>query len=176
MLVGIDEVGYGCWAGPLFICSLKFLEAPSFELFDSKKISEKKREELFPFIEEISEYRIGIASVDEINKLGLRLAYKRALFRAIECMEGDLVIDGRKPSYLDCSAVIKGDSLIKEISAASIIAKVFRDREMKRLALEYPEYGFDANKGYGTKKHIQALKDHGFCAIHRTVYNIHKYL
>lgn len=176
MIIGIDEVGYGCWAGPLYLCALRFKKDPQFSLFDSKQLSIKKRESLFEKISEISQFQLGVATVEEINTLGLAEAYKLALFRAVKGFEGDFVIDGRKPKYFDCKAVIHGDSLVQEISAASIIAKVSRDRYMLEVHSKFPEYGFAQHKGYGTKMHQVRLKQFGFCPLHRIRYNLNKYL
>lgn len=169
-IIGIDEVGYGCIAGPLYICSLKFLKEPDFKLLDSKVISEKKRLLFFEKIQKISYFQIGIANVEEIVNFGLAEAYKLALNRSLNGMKGKIFIDGNTKRGLKCTAVIKGDKLIPQISAASIIAKVLRDKYMEEQSIIYPEYYFNKNKGYGTKLHIKAIKDYGPCPLHRTNY------
>mgnify|MGYP005852169929 CR=1 FL=1 len=175
--VGIDEVGYGCWAGPLFICAAKFKTFPDFELNDSKKLNETKRKELYSKLIKITNYNIGIASISQINENGLAKAYKIALQKAIEPFKNkEFAMDGKTRKDINASFYIKGDSKISIIAAASIIAKVERDNLMERLHQEFPEYFFNKNKGYGTKKHIEALKKHGFCKEHRTCYNLSKYL
>ena len=126
--------------------------------------------------------RALLCTLEEINQFGLAYAYRKAIERAIEPYLFDnqlLVLDGRLPKWmekLNCTAIIKGDSKVPAISAASIIAKVERDALMDKLALEHPAYLFEKNKGYGTADHIGALAAHGFCAQHRTSYNLGKYL
>ena len=173
--IGVDEVGYGAWAGPLVICALKFIKETDILFFDSKSISERIREELFQVLQTISIYQIGFGSVEEINELGLASAYKKTLLRALNNFDGEVFIDGRKPKYLECTAIIKGDQKMQCISAASIVAKVIRDNMMKDLAMYYPQYGFENNKGYGTKFHIDAIGQHGLSKMHRICYKIDKY-
>lgn len=175
--VGIDEVGYGSWAGPVFVCALRFKENPQQEFFDSKSISAKKREELYKEIEKIAEWKIGVGTVEEINAHSLAYAYRKAIERAVEPFAGyELLIDGRKPSFLDCKGIIGGDKLVQVISAASIIAKVSRDKLMDELHKLHPEYGWMKNKGYGTAAHIVALRQHGLSPLHRSSYDLGKYL
>jgi ribonuclease HII len=174
--IGVDEVGYGAWAGPLLICALKFFQEPDFLLYDSKKITPRKREEIFEKLKLCARWQLGFAQVDEINKYGLARAYKLALNRALDDFQGEIFIDGRKPKDLDCTAIIKGDSLVPAISAASIVAKVIRDNLMQELHIEFPEYNFKENKGYGTKKHIEAIGRLGLSSVHRSSYNLGKYL
>jgi|GEM_PF-678919 len=176
--VGIDEVGYGCWAGPVFVCALQFLRPPEPIFRDSKSISAKKRQELYEKIKEISRWKIGIGMIEEINEFGLGYAYKSAILRAVEPFlgQGTFFMDGRKPSFLDCYALVKGDQKIQAISAASIVAKVERDALMDQLNLEFPMYKWDSNKGYGTADHIKAIREHGLCRWHRKSYNLDKYL
>ena len=176
MKIGIDEVGYGCWAGPVYVCALYFKEKVETQFFDSKVLSEKKRLELFEILKNIAHWRLGIGSVEEINLKGLAYAHKMAVLRSLEGLSGEIFIDGRKPKYLECTAIIKGDQKIQEIAAASIVAKVSRDALMQEFGKMWPEYGFAQNKGYGTKQHINALKEFGFSSIHRTSYNLDKYL
>lgn len=177
-IIGIDEVGYGCWAGPLVICALKFNEELNFPVFDSKAISAKKREEIYEKLKNIASWHIEFGAVDDINQFGLAAAYKNTLLKCAAKFEkdGEIFLDGRKPKYLECTAIVKGDQKIPEISAASIVAKVIRDNLMIELDSKYEKYNFKNNKGYGTKDHIDALKNYGFCEIHRTCYNLGKYL
>lgn len=186
-IVGIDEVGYGSWAGPLYICALKFTKSHNNMFCDSKAISHKKRVELYNLVQGIAIWNIGVASVEEINELGLAAAYKNALKRACEKFASDVdnkfIIDGRAQKPIEYSSkiinfigMIKGDSKIQAISAASIVAKVERDGLMDQLDEQYQQYHWAQNKGYGTKAHIQALQMHGFSSQHRTSYNLAKYL
>jgi len=151
------------------------------KLVDSKSISHKKRLELYDIIKGVATWQIGIGLVGEINEFGLAYAYRKAIERAIEpFLNCRLIIDGRKPKWLDqhglnCMAVIKGDSKVPAISAASIVAKIERDALMEQLAKQHPEYLFQENKGYGTSAHILAIREHGFCTQHRTSYDLKKY-
>lgn len=176
--VGIDEVGYGAWAGPLYICALKFLHVTEVKFFDSKLISEKRRVALACEIEKAAVWNFGVGSVEEINELGLGQAYKKTLVRAISpyvCAGERLLIDGSR-KYPNCTAIVKGDQKIQAISAASIMAKVCRDNFMLLLHEEFPMYKWDKNKGYGTAEHISAIKTHGLCKWHRSSYKLGKYL
>lgn len=180
LIIGIDEVGYGCWAGPVFVCALEFKSLEfqkKYKFADSKSISEKKRNEFYDLIKEIANWKMGIGSIEEINSHGLAWAYRKAIERAIEPFSGkQLVIDGIKPNWLDCAAMIKGDQKINAISAASIVAKVERDKLMNELSKEFPIYGWAKNKGYGTKIHQDALKEHGLSKYHRKSYDLAKWL
>lgn len=176
----MDEAGRGPWAGPVFCSSVIFPgKCPVKGLNDSKLISAKKRDYLFDKIIEKTFYGIGYAEYNEIDGLGLikavELAFKRAidnmLSRFAQNIEKDifLLIDGRDKFNFDFpyKTIIKGDQKIKEISAASILAKVSRDRFMDKISLEYPQYGFDKHKGYGTKLHMKMIEKYGICKIHR---------
>lgn len=183
-IVGIDEVGYGCWAGPVYVCALqlnKLHEEIGCKFVDSKSINHKKRVEFYNIIKQVATWQIGIGLVEEINEFGLAYAYRKAIERAIEpFLKCRLIIDGRKPKWLDerglnCVAIVKGDCKVPAISAASIVAKVERDAIMVQLAKQHPEYLFEENKGYGTSAHIAAIREHGFCIQHRTSYDLKKY-
>ena len=147
------------------------LEIPG--LNDSKKLSDKKRRELFPIIKEQAiAYGIGFATEAEIDEINILQATYLAMERAIAQLEGkaDLaLIDGNraKDFGLPVETVIHGDSLSASIAAASVLAKVSRDDVMVKLAEEYPQYGFEIHKGYGTKAHYEALRTYGPCPIHR---------
>lgn len=185
MIIGVDEVGRGCWAGPLVAAAVKLPSGAQISgVADSKALSAKKRHELSKLIKSTTPY-IGVGWVwpAEINELGLsesvRLAIKRAIEQLSFTKRDTIIIDGNI-DYLglkNSSAAIKADGNVLAVSAASIIAKVARDSYMKQLALQYPDYGFEAHVGYGTKRHIEALKTHGVLQqVHRLSYKpIQKY-
>ena len=174
-IAGIDEAGRGPLAGPVVIGCV-IMDRDSFIEYvnDSKKVSETKREILYEKItSEAIAWSTGIVWQDEIDELNILNATKKALTTAIDKLEvkPDKIlvdaldkIDTRGIPYI---SVIKGDAKIYSISAASIIAKVTRDRIMKEYDEVYPEYGFAGHKGYGTAKHIQAIKENGICPLHR---------
>jgi len=174
--VGIDEVGYGSWAGPVVVCALQFEKVPHIQFFDSKTLSAKRRVELRDEIIKIAKWEIGIGTIEEINEFGLAYAYKKAIERAVQpFLQFPLFMDGRAPKFLKCHAIVKGDQKIQVISAASIVAKVFRDELMNNLE-DSNKYDWQNNKGYGTARHIELLKKYGFSKMHRVVYNLSKYL
>ena len=174
MICGVDEAGRGPLAGPVCAAAVilpKGLELPG--LNDSKKLTDKKRRELFPIIKEQAiAYGIGLASHEEIDEINILQATYLAMERAIAQLEGKAdfaLIDGNraKDFGLPVRTVVKGDSLSASIAAASILAKVTRDDIMLEMAEIYPEYGFEVHKGYGTKAHYEALRQHGHSPIHR---------
>lgn len=172
---GIDEVGRGCLAGPVVAAVVAVTREDQYisGVRDSKKMTEKQREEKYDEIREIAEgYGIGQSSNDEIDKYGIVKATQAAMIRAYKALERDLdlvLIDGSDMVIpnVTCECIVKGDAKHFSISAASVLAKVYRDRMMKKLASEYDVYGFERNVGYGTKEHRDALDTHGFCEIHR---------
>ena len=174
MICGVDEAGRGPLAGPVCAAAVilpKGLELPG--LNDSKKLTDKKRRELFPIIKEQAiAYGIGLASHEEIDEINILQATYLAMERAIAQLESKAdyaLIDGNraKDFGLPVRTVVKGDSLSASIAAASVLAKVTRDDIMLEMAKEYPEYGFEVHKGYGTKRHYEALREHGHCPVHR---------
>ena len=177
-IVGVDEAGRGPLAGPVVAAACLFSRAYiNKEINDSKQLSEKKREELFDIIcENALAYGVGIVSAEEIDKLNIYEATKKAMTMAINNLKHkfDLILTDAMPLKgfdVEVVPIIKGDAKALPIAAASIIAKVTRDRMMKELAKKYPEYGFDVHKGYGTKKHMNALKEHGpIKGVHRFSY------
>ena len=171
---GIDEAGRGPLAGDVFAAAVIFDEGTVIEgINDSKKLTEKKREALFDEIcAKAKAYCIASASVDEIEQLNILQADLLAMQRAyngLGMQAGIVLVDGNQLSQLDAEMkyVIKGDAKSASIAAASILAKVSRDRYMKQMAEEYPQYGFDRHKGYGTRAHYAAVDEFGLCAIHR---------
>jgi ribonuclease HII len=193
LVVGIDEVGVGALAGPVYIGIAAFdisasrtleKDVLSLKIDDSKKLSIKQREQL-----ENEIYRYGVcasthfSTVSDINRLGIRKATRKAIRRGINRLRE---VYGHKRIFLLLDAfycpriraipqssqkgIIRGDSLSVSIAAASIIAKVARDRAMNELAKKYPYYGWEKNKGYGTKEHIQSLHKHGKTKLHRELY------
>ena len=180
---GVDEVGRGCLAGPVVSAAVILKKTVNIKLLkDSKKISFKKRIEIAEHIKLHSTYAIGIASVDEILRLNILQAALLSMKRAIDKLSiyPELVlIDGNfAPKGLsNFKTIINGDEKIKSISAASIIAKVFRDQLMIKLTEKFNNYAWERNFGYGTKAHIDGLKKFGVTSHHRKAFKpIHKML
>ncbi len=193
MVCGIDEAGRGPWAGPVVAGSVVFLSQEIDEnilnmLDDSKKISAKKRQLAFNALYKLKDegkvlIGVGEASAEEIDELNILNATFVAMNRAVKDMgrkPNFAIVDGnQKPKDMccDCKPIIKGDSKSFSISAASIVAKVYRDKKMSEYALKYPQYGFEKHAGYGVKKHIEALSQYGITPIHRKSYKpIMRYL
>ena len=174
-ICGVDEAGRGPLAGPVCAAAVIFPEGVTVEgVNDSKKLSPKKRDELFDKIKENAlAYHIAFSSVDEIEKINILNAAMLAMKRAVEglSVKADFIlVDGNKTPYFNnipCAAIVKGDARSHSIAAASILAKVTRDRLMEDFAKKYPEYGFEQHKGYGTKLHREKLLQYGMCEIHR---------
>ena len=174
-ICGIDEAGRGPLAGPVVIAAVIMPEDSMIEgVNDSKKVSEKKRELIYDqILEEAISYGVAIIGQDEIDDINILNATKRGLTMSLKelTVKPDLiVVDALE--HIDTlgipyESIIKGDAKAYSIAAASIIAKVTRDRIMREWANIYPQYGFDVHKGYGTAKHIAAIKEHGLCPIHR---------
>ena len=179
-VAGSDEVGRGPLAGPVVAAAV--IIDPEIHIDginDSKKLSPKKRAALSDLIKNHYHYSIGEASVEEIDDHNILVATKLAIVRAVNglsCIADIVLVDGNmqfdNTKYI---SIIKGDSLSLSIAAASIVAKVYRDNLMKKLALQYPEYYWDKNSGYGTSMHISAIKKYGITPWHRKkfVSNIH---
>ncbi len=173
-ICGVDEAGRGPLAGPVCAAAVILPENHIIDgVNDSKKLTEKKREALFDVIKkEALAYSIAYATVEEIEELNILNATMLAMRRAVKGLriKADFVmIDGNRIPELDIPAryIIKGDSKSMTVAAASILAKVSRDRLCREYALQYPEYGFEKHKGYGTKAHIEAIREYGPCKIHR---------
>ncbi|MCI5729810.1 MAG: ribonuclease HII [Clostridia bacterium] len=171
---GVDEAGRGPLAGPVCAAAVILPAGLVIEgVNDSKKLSEKKREELFPVIcEKALAYGIGWADEREIDEINILQATYRAMKRAVESLPltaDYALIDGNRMPPLDIpgTTIVKGDALSMSIAAASILAKVSRDRVMVQFSREYPQYGFEQHKGYGTAAHVQALREYGPCPLHR---------
>ena len=174
LLAGVDEVGRGCLAGPV-IAAAVILRNNIPGLKDSKKLSKKKREELSLIIMKNSYFSFGSSSPKEIDEINILQASLLAMKRAILNLSvepGKILIDGiHKPDLnTDTQTIISGDSYIDEISAASIIAKVYRDNLMMQFDKEYPNFYFSSHMGYGTKMHKAAIKKYGITPIHRKTF------
>lgn len=175
LIAGVDEVGRGPLAGPVITAAVIFNQ-PLDGMMDSKKLTPIKRQKLALLIQQQALcYAYGRAEVEEIERLNIHQASLLAMKRAVEalaiCPQQVLVDGGFIPELsIPCKAIIKGDSLISEISAASILAKVYRDAEMDKMDELYPGYGFAAHKGYPTKAHYAALLALGPSPIHRKTY------
>lgn len=180
-IAGIDEAGRGPLAGPVVVACVIMPEDSMIEgVNDSKKISEKKRERLYDLLlEEAVSYGIGIVNQEEIDEINILRATKKALTMALTQMEikpNVILVDaltGIDTLGIPYKSIIKGDANSYSIAAASIIAKVTRDRIMREWDKVYPEYGFAGHKGYGTAKHIEAIKQYGLCPLHRRSFTTH---
>lgn len=177
VICGVDEAGRGPLAGDVYAAAVILSDGVLIDyLNDSKKVSEKRREKLYDeIIQKADAYCIATASVAEIDSLNILQATMLAMKRAVKGLgvKPDLaLIDGNKTPDLDCESrfVIKGDATSASISAASVLAKVARDRYMKGLAVKYPEYCFEKHKGYGTKLHYQMLEKYGISDVHRRTF------
>ncbi len=178
-IAGVDEVGRGPLAGPV-VCAAVLMPLEEENLLvgvdDSKKLSAKKREELSEKIKEKAiAYTIVEVSEGEIDKINILQATKLGMKRALESLpiapemvltDGNMTLDIPFPQR----SIVHGDALSYSIGAASIIAKVYRDKKMEEFAAVYPHYGFESNKGYGTAEHIQGIKEYGLCPIHRRTF------
>ena len=177
-IAGIDEAGRGPLAGPVVVASVILPQNSMIEgINDSKKVSEAKREKLYDLIiNEAISYGIGIIYQDEIDQINILQATKKGLTEAIKQMEvkpNIIMVDalsGIDTLGIPYKSIIKGDAKCYSIAAASILAKVTRDRIMREWDKIYPEYGFGSHKGYGTAKHITAIKEFGPCPIHRKTF------
>jgi len=176
-VIGIDEVGRGCWAGPVYLGAYVYnlTTPPIANVNDSKLISPKLRKALSQELINCSTYNIEIGTVTEINQYGIGDTIARLIGRMIEKFKNNesyFLIDGYfKKNFGDnTKQIIKGDTKHYSIAAASIVAKVARDKRLVELAKQFPEWGFDQHKGYGTALHIMALNEHGISPIHRINY------
>lgn len=179
-IIGVDEVGRGCLAGPVFAAAVILPHQFKIDgITDSKLLSEARREEFAKLIYDHAQVGIGFASVGEIDRINILQASFLAMRRAIENLgvrAGHILVDGnQRISQMDEIAfrqttIIKGDLRALPISAASIVAKVARDEMMKRLGEKFPVYGFEKHKGYGSEFHTQAIQRHGPCVHHRSTF------
>lgn len=182
VVAGVDEVGYGAWAGPVMAAAVilpRNCETSLLNLLnDSKKLSMERRENIYTLLQEMPDVfiSVGQSSAEEIDELNIRQATLLAMTRAINTLPRPLdavIIDGTaRPhqSPYPCHTYVKGDQRSYSIAAASIVAKVTRDRLMQQLALEYPQFGWERNVGYGTQVHSAALLKHGPTFWHRKSY------
>lgn len=174
IVAGVDEAGRGCLAGPVVAGAVILDESrPIHGLRDSKTLSEKRRNELFEQIREKAlAYSVGMTSAEEIDRINILQAALLAMEKAVLALQKKpdcILIDGNSKTSLSIEqkAIVKGDSKCASIAAASIVAKVTRDRIMTEIEMEYPGYGFSRHKGYPTKEHLGALRNLGPCPIHR---------
>lgn len=174
-ICGIDEAGRGPLAGPVVIAAVIMPKDSMIEgVNDSKKVSEKKREKLYELIiEEAISYSVGIVDQNEIDRINILNATKAGLTEAVRTLKvkPELILVDALTNIDTCGvpyqSIIKGDAKSYSIAAASIIAKVTRDRIMREWDKVYPQYGFEKHKGYGTAAHISAIKENGLCPLHR---------
>jgi ribonuclease HII len=174
LVAGVDEAGRGPLAGPVTAAAVILDPAhPVAGIADSKQLSPGRREELEPLIKQAAiAWAVASAGVDEIDVLNILQASLLAMKRAVEALAAApelVLVDGNRCPSLACAAeaVVRGDASVPVIGAASILAKVSRDRELERLDALYPAYGFARHKGYPTREHLGALQQHGPCEIHR---------
>jgi len=172
LIAGVDEAGRGPWAGPVVAAAVIFIGKPPSGIHDSKQLTPEEREELFPKIKAIAHVGVGISAVEVIDGINIYHATHAAMIEAVKalaCAPSAVLVDGNRTPKLDmpAEALVAGDALSLSIAAASIIAKVTRDRMMRELACTFPQYAWERNKGYGTPEHAAALKLHGVTCHHR---------
>ena len=174
LVAGVDEAGRGPLAGPVFAAAVMLDDLlPIKGLADSKKLTPKKREHLYEIIKaQALCFCVATASVEEIDQLNILQATLLAMQRAVKGLRlkpSKVLVDGNRLPVLDirAEAIVKGDSTVPSISAASILAKVERDRWCVEVDAQFPNYGFLTHKGYGTQVHLRALQEHGPCVLHR---------
>ncbi len=172
-LCGIDEAGRGPLAGPLIVAGV-VLDAKIAGLRDSKKLTQKRREDLYEKIVASCTYHIASATAQDIDNFGISYCLAKALRQIQHALPWcDYLFDGNTTFNVEnIRTMIKADTKIDAVSAASILAKVTRDKEMVELSKTYNNYGFELHKGYGSSLHIEAIKKHGYCAIHRKSFKI----
>jgi ribonuclease HII len=173
IVAGIDEAGRGPWAGPV-VAAIVILDRTCIPagIHDSKLLSRTKRETLYDAIAATSRFAVGLCSAQDVDSYNILGATKRAMrlaYDALPTKPDYALVDGNQLPDLPChmDAIIDGDALCVSIAAASIIAKVTRDRIMAQLAVEFPQYGWERNAGYGTREHQEALACHGVTVHHR---------
>ena len=179
LVAGVDEVGRGCLAGPVVAaaCILDAKKRLPKGLNDSKKLTPKKRDEIAAKLKSVCvAYAIGQVEADEIDEINILEATKKAMRLAIQglaCGTDYLLIDALKLKDVDLPQmpIIRGDAICASIAAASVLAKTYRDRLMTEYHAEYPNYGFDGHKGYAASVHLDALREHGPCSIHRMTFH-----
>ncbi|CAA6814769.1 MAG: Ribonuclease HII (EC [uncultured Sulfurovum sp.] len=173
LLCGIDEAGRGPLAGSLVMAGV-VLKSPIPGLMDSKKLTEKKREALYPLIIENSEYHIVSFSAREVDELGISKCLHDGLLEIQKYLKDcEYLFDGNSTFGVEnITTMVKADDKVAEVSAASILAKVTRDRHMVKMAEVYPQYGFEKHKGYGTKAHMEALAKYDRCEVHRKTFRV----
>lgn len=177
---GVDEAGRGCYAGPVFAAAV--ILPPDFFhplLNDSKQLNEKNRDILRPVIEKESiSYGVGMVTHEEIDQINILQASFKAMHLAIDALTlkpDCLLIDGNRfKAYqtIPHHCIVKGDGIYASIAAASILAKTYRDEFMQKAHADFPQYGWDRNKGYGTAQHRKAIEEKGICDLHRKSFNI----
>ena len=167
-LCGIDEAGRGPIAGPLTIAGV-VLREPILGLDDSKKLSRKRRESLYDTITASARWHIVRIDAVRIDADGISACLAAGLREIMAALgECDYLFDGNSTfGVAELRTMVRADAAVPEVAAASILAKVARDREMEEMAAKFPQYGFDTHMGYGTRAHIEAIRRHGYCAIHR---------
>ena len=173
MLCGIDEAGRGCLAGPLVVAGA-VLKEPVKGLADSKQLSEKQREILFERLQNAAEFKIVFCDHEMVDTKGLSACLKYAIetIKAHFC-EHEILMDGNCTFGVSgISTMVKADAKVAEVSAASILAKVSRDRYMCDIAPSYPEYAFEKHKGYGSALHVKMIRQFGYCDIHRKSFKL----
>lgn len=181
-IIGVDEVGRGPWAGPVVACACILPENIIIPdgITDSKKLTDKKRQAFSEFLVKNIPYQIAEVSSQDIDELNILQATFVAMNKAVSGLVEQLginenefyvLVDGNKippfETFKNAESIVKGDSISTTIACSSIIAKVYRDNLMTKLAEEFPFYGWESNAGYGTKKHQEGLAEHGICHLHR---------